>query len=124
MNLVDTSGWLEYFAETANAIHYEKAINQIDTLIVPTIVLYEVFKKIAQEFDEGKALCVTAHMKLAKIIDLTEPIAMYAAKISIEKKIPMADSIIYATAEIYHATLFTQDAHFSKLPNVKYFKGR
>ncbi len=122
MNLVDTSGWLEYFAETINAANYEKAINQTDKLIVPTIVLYEVFKKISNEFDEDKALIAIAHMKLAKVIDLSESIAIYAAKISMEKKIPMADSIIYATAEVYGATIYTQDEHFSKLPNVKYFK--
>lgn len=122
MNLVDTSGWLEYFSESINAANYEKAIGQVEKLIVPSIVLYEVFKKIANEFDEDKALIAIAHMKLAKVIDLNESIAIYAAKVSIEKKIPMADSIIYATAEIYNATIYTQDEHFSKLPNVKYFK--
>lgn len=121
MNIVDTSGWLEYFAESKNSIHYEKAIAQIDRLIVPTIVLYEVFKKIANEYDEDKALMAIAHMKLAKVVDINETIAIYAAKISIEKKMPMADSIIYATAEMYGATVYTQDEHFSKLANVKHF---
>lgn len=121
MNLVDTSGWLEYFSESVNAPNYERVIAQIDRLIVPTIVLYEVFKKIASEYDEDKALTAVAHMKLAKIIDINEAIAIYAAKISIEKKMPMADSIIYATAEIYGATVYTQVEHFSKLANVKYF---
>jgi len=122
MNLVDTSGWLEYFAETDNAVNYEKVISQVDKLIVPTIILYEVFKKIANDFDEDKALIAIAHMKLATVVELKEEIAIYAAKVSIEKKLPMADSIIYATAEIYGAVVYTQDEHFSKLPNVKYFK--
>jgi predicted nucleic acid-binding protein len=121
MNLVDTSGWLEYFSDSANAPNYEGVISQIDQLIVPTIVIYEVFKKIACEFDEDKALTAIAHMKLANVIDMNETIAIYAAKISLEKKLPMADSIIFATAEIYGATLYTQDEHFSKLANVKYF---
>ena len=122
MNLVDTSGWLEYFSESENSFNYEKVIAQVDKLIVPSVVIYEVFKKITIEFDENKALIAIAHMKMAKVVDLTETIAIYAAKISIEKKIPMADSIIFATAEIYDATIYTQDQHFSALPNVRYFK--
>ena len=122
MNLVDTSGWLEYFAETKNAINFEKAINQSDKLLVPSIVIYEVFKKVTNEFDEDKALIAIAHMKLGKIVDLDETISINAAKISIEKKLPMADSIIYATAEMYGATVYTQDEHFAKLSNVRYFK--
>ena len=81
-----------------------------------------MFKKIAKEFDEDKALVAIAHMKMARVVDLTETIAIYAAKISIEKKIPMADSSIFATADLFGATIYTQDEHFSKLPNVKYFK--
>jgi predicted nucleic acid-binding protein len=122
MNVVDTSGWLEYFAETKNAINYEKVINRTDELIVPTIVIYEVFKKIALAYDENKALIAIAHMKLGKVIDIDETISINAAKVSMEKKIPMADSLIYATAEIYKAIVYTQDEHFSTLPNVKYFK--
>jgi len=122
MNLVDTSGWLEYFAETNNAINYEKVITQTEKLIVPTIIIYEVFKKISHEYDENKALIAIAHMKLGKVINLDETISINAAKISIEKKLPMADSIIYASAEMFGATVYTQDEHFAKLPNVKYFK--
>ena len=72
MNLVDTSGWLEYFAETNNAINYEKVITQTEKLIVPTIIIYEVFKKISHEYDENKALIAIAHMKLGKVINLDE----------------------------------------------------
>ena len=122
MNLVDTCGWLEYIADSVNADNFEKAILDIDNLIVPTIVIYEVFKKILNEFDEDKALTITAHMRLGKVVDFDESTAIYAAKISSEKKLAMADSIIYATAERNGAILYTQDDHFSKLKNVKYFK--
>ena len=122
MNLVDTCGWLEYIADSVNAVNFEKAILNIEELIVPTIVIYEVFKKIVNDYDEDKALMITAHMKLGKVVDFDEATAIYAAKISSEKKLAMADSIIYATAERYGAVVYTQDDHFSKLKNVKYFK--
>jgi predicted nucleic acid-binding protein len=122
MNIVDTSGWLEYIADSANAVNYEKSILNINELIVPTIVLYEVFKKILNDYNEDKALIITAHMKLGKVIELDESLAINAAKISNEKRLPMADSIIYATAERFSATIYTQDEHFAKLNNVKYFK--
>jgi len=122
MNIVDTCGWLEYIADSVNAVNFEKAILNTTELIIPSVVLYEVFKKILNDYNEDKALLITAHMKLGKVIDLDESLAIYAAKISIEKKLPMADSIIYATAERYGAVLYTQDDHFSKLNGVKYFK--
>ena len=122
MNLVDTCGWLEYIADSVNAANFEKAILNIEELIVPTIVIYEVFKKIVNDYDEDKALMITAHMKLGKVVDFDEATAIYAAKISSEKKLAMADSIIYATAERHGAVVYTQDDHFSKLKNVKYFK--
>ncbi len=122
MNVVDTSGWLEYFAETENAKNFETTILNTAKLLVPTIVLYEVFKKILIEFDEDRALFVMGHMKLGRVVEVNEEIAIYAAKISVEKKLPMADSIIYSIATKYHATIYTQDEHFANLPNVKYFK--
>ncbi len=122
MNLVDTCGWLEYIADSVNAVNFEKAILNIEELIVPTIVIYEVFKKIVNDYDEDKALMITAHMKLGKVVEFDEATAIYAAKISSEKKLAMADSIIYATAERHGAVVYTQDDHFSKLKNVKYFK--
>lgn len=122
MNLVDTCGWLEYIADSVNSVNFEKAILNIEELIVPTIVIYEVFKKIINDYDEDKALMITAHMKLGKVVDFDETTAVYAAKISSEKKLAMADSIIYATAERYGAVIYTQDDHFSKFKNVKYFR--
>ena len=122
MNLVDTSGWLEYFAGSINAKHYEKAIVDTENLLVPAIVLYEVFKKVLADFDENKALVAVGHMKAGTIAGIDEDIAVNAAKISFEKKLPMADSLIYATALKYNATIYTQDTHFEKLKFVTYFK--
>jgi toxin FitB len=122
MNVVDTSGWLEYIGETSNADNYEKAISDVEKLIVPSIVIYEVFKKIMTDFDEDKALTVIAYMKLGKVVDIDESIAIYAAKISKENKLPMADSLIYAVTSRCNATLYTQDDHFKGMKNVKYFE--
>lgn len=122
MNLVDTSGWLEYLAGSENAKNFENAILDTSALVVPVIVLYEVFKKTVQDYDEDRALTVIGHMKLGIVTPVTEGIAIFAAKISLEKKLPMADSLIYATANRYNAIVFTQDDHFAKLPNVNFFR--
>lgn len=124
MNLVDTSGWIEYFAASENSEHFESVIQDTAKLIVPVIVLYETFKKITADYDENKALVAIGHMKLGKVVEISEDIAIYAAKISLEKKLPMADSLIYATATRYNATIYTHDEHFIKLPSVKYFMKR
>lgn len=121
MNIVDTSGWLEYFADSPLAGNYATAIENTDELLVPSIVLYEVFKKIALAYDENKAFQAIAQLKQGQVLDVDEAIALYAGKISIEKHLPMADALIYATAVLHHATIFTQDAHFEGLPQVKYF---
>ncbi len=121
MNLVDSSGWLEYFADGPRADDFGKALENIDTVIVPTICLFEVFKVILRESGEDQALQAVALMKQAQIIDLTGEIAVMAAKISHVKKIPMADSIILATAEQYQAIIWTQDSDFRNEKNVKYY---
>jgi len=121
MNIVDTSGWLEYFADSPAARHFSRAIENTDDLLVPSIVLYEVFKKIALTFDENKAFSAVAQLKQGRLIDVDEAVALYAGKISIEKKLPMADALIYASALLNDATLYTQDAHFEGLPQVRYF---
>ena len=121
MNLVDTSGWLEYFADTSQARHFATAIEDTRKLLVPSVVLYEVFKKITLAFDEGRAFAAVAQLKQGKVVDMDETVALYAGKLSIEHKLPMADAFIYATALLNKATVFTQDAHFEGLPQVKYF---
>lgn len=121
MNIVDTSGWLEYFADSPQAPHFAAAIENTDELLVPSIILYELFKKIVLAFDENQAFKAIAQVKQGRVIDIDEAIALYAGKVSLEKKLPMADALIYATAILHQATIYTQDAHFEGLPHAKYF---
>ena len=120
MNVMDSSGWLEYFADGANAEFFAPVIENLDELLVPTISLYEVFKRVLQQVGEDKALEAVAVMMQAQVVDLDTSIAISAAKISDEIKIPMADSIMLATARNYEAVLWTQDVDFADLPDVKY----
>jgi toxin FitB len=122
MNIVDSSAWLEYFANTKNAKHFAIAIEKSKKLIVPTVILYEVFKKVLKEKDEHVALTIAAHMKRGKVVSLNLEISLRAAKISALRKIPMVDSIILATAEKYDATVWTQDSDFRPFSNAKYFQ--
>jgi len=122
MNVVDSSGWLEYFADAPNADFFAPVIENTDELIVPVISLYEVFKRILQQRDENEAWQAIAAMQQGQVVELTSSIALSAAKISATLKIPMADSLILATARAYQATLWTQDADFAPLPEVKYIK--
>ena len=120
MNIVDTSAWLEYFADSRQAPHFAAAIEDTEHLLVPSIVLYEVFKKITLDYDENKAFQAISHLKQGLVVEIGEAIALYAAKLGIEKKLPMADALIYATALLHNATIYTQDAHFEGLPQVRY----
>jgi len=122
MNVVDSSAWLSFFAGDANARVFSKPVEDIARLIVPSITLTEVFKCISRQKDEDMALEAIAHMKLGKVIDLDESLALSAAQYGIDHKLPLADSIIYATAKKYDATLWTQDSYFKTLENVKYFQ--
>jgi predicted nucleic acid-binding protein len=120
MNVVDSSGWLEYFAEEANGDFFAPAIENPNTLIVPTISMYEVFKRVYSQTGADDALKIVAQMAQGKVIDLTQPLALQAAKLSMDYKLPMADSVILATAQWYQATLWTQDEHFKSVPDVRY----
>jgi len=122
LNLVDSSGWLEYFADGKNAKFFVQVIENTEELIVSTINLYEVYKKILLERDENSALQAIALMQQAKVVNITSSIAIMAAKLSCELKIPMADSLIYSTARIHDVVVWTQDADFKDLEEVKYFK--
>ena len=121
MNLVDSSGWLEFFSDGKNAKHFAPVIENTSELLVSTINIYEVFKKTLAEMDESAALQVAAIMRLGRVIDVSTSISLSAARISYKHKIPMADSIIYATAKKHNAIVWTQDKDFKKLDNVKYF---
>jgi predicted nucleic acid-binding protein len=120
MNLVDSSGWLEYFGKGKNSAFFAPVIQEIETLVVPTLSLYEVYKKIVLQRDEEEALSAMGWMAAGKIVDLTREIALAAAVLSLEQKLPMADSVILATAQLYNATLWTQDEHFKEIEGVKY----
>lgn len=120
MNLVDSSGWLEYFSDGPNAGVFAPAIEKVGELVVPTISLLEVFKRITQLRDENAALQIVAQMQQGNVIDLSPALALSAAKLGTEHKLPLADSVILATARAFDATVWTQDADFKGLPDVKY----
>ena len=115
--VVDSSGWLEYFIGSARAALFAPAIEDAQNLIVPIITIYEVFKKVHRERGDNAALQVASTMQSGTVIDLDLSIVLDAARL----KLPLADSIIYATALRHGATLWTQDEHFDGLPSVRYF---
>ncbi len=120
MNVVDSSGWLEYFAGAPNADFFAPAIEAPKTLIVPTVTLYEVFKHFNRFRSEQDGLQAVAIMRQGNVIALTDDLALYGAQLSLQYGIPMADSIILATASSSNATLWTQDADFKNIPGVQY----
>lgn len=120
MNLVDSSDWIEYFSGGLNAGFLAPPIKRTTQLIVSVICLYEVFKRIHLVVSEKRALEATGLMKSGRIIEIDEYIGMKAASISLKKKLPMADSLIYATAQAYGADLWAQDEHMKNLPGVRY----
>jgi len=120
MNLVDSSGWIEYFVGGTQADQFSKSIEQTEKLIVPTIVIYEVFKFLVGKSEERHAWGAIATMHLGEIAPLDADIALQAAQMSLQLKLPMADSIILATAKGYGATIWTQDADFKEFENVKF----
>ena len=122
MNLVDSSGWLEYFINGKNVEYFVPVIENTSELIVSVINLYEVYKKILSEKDDNAAIQAIALMQQPNVVGVTEPISILAARLSIDLKIPMADSIIYATAKMHNAIIWTQDSDFKNLEGVKYFR--
>lgn len=122
MNLVDSCGWLEYFAGYVNAKLFARAIEHNSELIVSTINLYEVYKKISTFSNENAAKEAITTMIQAKVIEVSSSIALSAAKLNFELKIPMADSLIYITAKFNDAIVWTQDHDFEKLEGVKFIK--
>ncbi len=121
MNVVDSSAWLEYLADGPNAEYFSAPLEDAGNLIVPTICIYEVFKAVLRQRGEDAALQTVALMKQGATINLTDDLALQAAKISLEYKIPMANSIILATARAHEAVLWTQDQDFKDIDNVNYF---
>ena len=120
MNVVDSSAWLEYFADGPNAADFEGAVEDAQNLVVPTLTLYEVFKRISRQRREADALQATAVMQQGKVVDLTAGIALEAARLSLASGLPLADAVILATARGRKATLWTQDSHFEGMVGVEY----
>jgi predicted nucleic acid-binding protein len=120
MNVVDSSAWLEYFANGPNASFFATPIEDARGLVVPILAIFEVFKRILQQRTEGDALQAIAVMRQGIVVDLDTPIALRAARLSVDLRLPMADSVILATTRVYNATLWTQDADFKDLPGVRY----
>ena len=121
MNIVDSSGWLSYFAGDGNSGSFAKPIEAIGELLIPSITITEVFKNILRQRGEDSALLAIAHMEQGKVIALDSELSVDAAYYGIEYKLPLADSIVYATAQKYGATIWTQDADFKGLKNVKFY---
>lgn len=121
MNIVDSSGWLAYFANEPNAKHFLTPLNDTASLVVPTVTIYEVFKVVLRESSENEALQAAVAMRKGTVVDLTALLAIAASKLSLEHNLPMADSIILATAKEFDATIWTQDSDFENIGDVKYF---
>ncbi len=120
MNVVDSSGWLEYFADGSNADFFALAITDEPNLVVPTICMFEVFKRLSIQRGKEAALQALGVLYRGQMAALSDEIALQAALLSLENKLPLADSVILATARTYQATLWTQDGHFKDLPGVEY----
>ena len=120
MNVVDSSAWLEYFADGANASFFAGPIEDIDALVVPAISLFEVFKRVLQQRNESAALQAAAAMQQGTVVELGAEIAVSAAALSVDLRLPLADSIILATARKHSAALWTQDADFEGIEGVRY----
>jgi toxin FitB len=120
VNVVDSSGWLEYLADGPNADFFAPAIERTRDLLVPTVTLTEVFKRVAQQRGTDEALSVVALMHQGQVVDFDASLALDAARLGLQHQLPLADSMIYATAQRHDATLWSQDADFDGLPSVRY----
>ena len=120
-NVVDSSAWLSYFADDANSKSFAKPIEDIEHLLVPSITITEVFKIVARQSSIDNALQAIAHMEQGKVIPLDQSLAVDAAKLGLEHKLPLADSIIYATGQKFNAIVWTQDDDFDGLEGVRYY---
>jgi len=120
MNVVDSSGWLEFFADGPNADFFAQPIQDAKNLIVPTLSMFEVFKRVAEQRGEHDALQAVAVMQQGTVVELTLALALDSARTSLGRRLPMADSVMLATAEAFGAVFWTQDADFSDVEAVKY----
>lgn len=124
MNVVDSCGWLEYFADGPNASFFAAPIEKVENLVVPSICILEVFKRVLQQRNENAALDAAAVMRRGLVVDLNSSIAISAAKTSVDLNLPLADSVILATARAHDAVVWTQDADFERISGVKFIARR
>lgn len=121
MNLVDTSGWMEFFNDGPYASYFLEALRDMDKVIVPTLCFYEVFSSVMERMSDSEALQVVAFMQQAESVDLTDAIAVLAARLSTKHNIPLSPGITLATAQLNDAVIWTQDTHLKDFPGVKYY---
>ena len=124
MNLVDSSAWLEYFGAGPQAGQFAPVIEDVGSLLVPTIVMVEVCRRVMQQRGEDEALQAVALLHQGQVVDLDGGLALSAAQLGLAHRLPLADSIILATAKQFGATIWTMDGDFEGLPNVRYFTKR
>lgn len=120
LNVIDSVGWIEYFTDGPLADRYSKYIEDQSSIVTPSVVLYEVFKKILRDGSERAAVDAIAHIQQTNVVPLTAELAIVAAEISLEHRLAMADAIVYASARSAGATLVTSDFHFKDLCGVEY----
>jgi predicted nucleic acid-binding protein len=124
MNVVDSSGWLEYLGGGPNAKRFAPAIEEARELVVPVITLYEVYKRMHQQRGKDAALDAVAAMMEGRVVDLDGAAALSAAEVALKLGLSMADSIVLSAARTYGATLWTQDADFEGIAGVRYVAKR
>lgn len=120
MNVVDSSGWIQYLTGAPNADFFVPAIEDAAQLIVPSVSIYEVSKILLRDDGDDLALLKAGQMSRGQIVPLDMDLAITAAHLSLELRLPMADSIILATAQAYDATLWTQYVDFEEIEGVRY----
>lgn len=120
MNVVDSSGWIEYLADAPGADFFAPALENTEELVVPTICLLEVARHVHRESGEGMALQALALMQQARVVDLLPEVIQMAARVGKDHRLPLADSVVYATGRLYGAIVWTQDSDFNGLEGVQY----
>ena len=122
MIIIDSSGWIEYFTDGLLSAEYEKYLKDFTKIVTPTIILYEVYKKVRKERTEEDALLAVSLISRTSIIPLRESTSLLAADLSLKHSLPMADAIVYATALEENCKVITSDIHFKGLDNVTFIK--
>ena len=120
MNVVDSSGWMEYLQDTPRADLFAAAIEDRNHLLVPTIALFEVHRVLSRSLDAALVNRCLDVMRLGRVLDLTDARAVAAAQIAARHKLAMADAAMYAIAREFDATFWTQDVDYQGLPGVRY----